>query len=147
MGEMPNFCLLRAVKSGPGHPALALGGGDSLLKLPAKAKHLPATASQGGHFAAMEDRKFPLVRSIPGCAKTPRAGGRQSLVWPKMPKLVRARQRRSVSITTLAQKYCPLVQYAEIKLAVEKELARDFASFFWEGMGEEPEEQHANIRI
>lgn len=40
-----------------------------------------------------------------------------------------------------------LVQCTKIKLPVEKELAQDLASLFWEGMGEEPEKQHANIHI
>lgn len=52
-----------------------------------------------------------------------------------------------MSVTALAQKYSPLVQCPEIKLPVEKELARDLASLFWEGMGKEPEEQQANIHI
>ena len=64
-----------------------------------------------------------------------------------MLKSVRDRQRQSVSITALAQKYSPLVQCTEIKLLVEKELAQDLSSLFWEGMGEEPEKQHANIHI
>ena len=92
-------------------------------------------------------RKFPSVGSISGCAETLRGEGRQSLVWPKMPKSVRARQRRSVSVTVLAQKYSPLVQCTEIKLLVEKELAQDLESLLWEGMGLEPEKQQANIHI
>lgn len=44
-----------------------------------------------------------------------------------------------MSITALAQKYSLLVQCTEIKLPIEKKLAQDFASLFWEGMREEPE--------
>lgn len=54
------------------------------------------------------------------------------MVWPKMLKSVRARQRRSVSTYALAEEYTPLVQYAEIKLPVEKELAQNLVSSFWE---------------
>lgn len=149
MCRMPNFCLLRAVKSGPGHLALALGGGDGVfqncLRRPSASQPPPAKEVALQRWKRI--RKFLSVRSIPGCTKTLWGVERQSLAWPKMPKSVGARQRRSVSVTSLAQKYSPLVQCTEIKLPVEKELAQDLASLFWEGMGEEPEKQHANIHI
>lgn len=81
----------------------------------------------------MEDRqKFPSVGSILGCTETLWGERMESLVWPKMLKSVRALQRRSVSIYALAQKYSPLMQCAEIKLPIEKELAQNLASSFWE---------------
>lgn len=148
MCGMPNFCLLCAVKSSPGDPALALAGGDSIFQncLPRPSASQPPPAKE----VTLQRRKrarFLLVGSIPRCTETLRGWGRESLVWPKMLKSVRACERWSVSVTALAQKYSPLVQCTEIKLHIEKELTQDLASLFWDGMGEEPEKQQSNIHI